>query len=1403
METSNIHSPPPFFEEIRSIARRRWEQLEADPDLAGPWWQLFSQVQSPRHVLSELLQNADDAGAVSASARIENDTFIFEHDGEDFNRDHFASLCRFGFSNKRNLHTIGFRGIGFKSTFSLGPAVDVITPTLAARFERTRFTEPVPISTELCNHLTQIRVKIESASRADELQKNLDEWSKSPVSLLFFHNIKKLTISGNTLERQILGVGPVPHSERVKLTGRESFEVIIIRSDEESFPDDAIEEIRNERITGEADFQLPPCRVEIVLGLPDEQRLYVILPTEVRHSLPFSCNAPFIQDPARIGIKDPSISPTNRWLLERLGRLTAQAMITWLENHEMPIAIRAGAYELLPLPIDQDARTDLPCEAIIKELFLLTIHDHKILLSVTGETESVDLCIAPPRVFYSVWTSDQLVRIFDTEANSVLAAEVTTHHRERLSSWKWLKTFQIPDILKRFNTPGAIPKPENWVSLFTLWDYVLTKLHNHLWGDQWTKLHILPVMGLNVLLSSDTVVRTSVGKLVVAEEDWAFFSGHLHVLDPSWITYISDLQKQNNKTGKDLPKGEIAQQILSKVGLERATSVDTLVIRAYASLLQQKEIPSPTMIRFTHIIASLDANVPDNFSYLTREGKLHTLQEGVALDMSGILEQILPEDYAEKYLLNDSYFTGFSSCTEKDWVAWATSEKSNLATFVGFTEKCDRVFSRKKLQEFIEAHHGTMPADNKFKLRSSDFFINDYDFIPSLLTHWGNLEKSDPQLWTKIVRLIALDPTKTWKNRLSPELSQMGRDYKYTVDCGELKATWIIKLQSLPCLEDTKGLSRKPTELLLRSKETESQFGIAPFVHQDLDTEDTKDLIKALGVRSSPVSPETIVQRIKIFSGQPNPPVYELVTLYMAIDSMLPRCNTQELSALQQIFAMETLIFTDQGGWATSSEVFLNQDPTENLDIPLVLSECRHLSMWSRLGVADRPTLGLLLNSLKNLKSGQQLEPQSSKRIQDLLALAPIRIWNEMGHWISLDRVWTPTSSFAYCLTMQGLIKWGDLFPTVKGKTADLHMLNVETITQPPFSSLKDLAVVITPQIAKKQDNLPKTVTKPWLVKLGKEMQRIKLDDEKQQTRIRTQAQRLEGTVWQSFRDLQVSSFIDGTPAGQPYSPDVFWDRQTLYVKAGPVAKIIAPLCGELARPFNQSQIAEAIKICAERDEQFIEEYLNSVFEMEEVRSEPLPEDEISDDTTRAKVITIEDLFEETEDDSPQQSSESASEESESVIETAAQEFNDRESDNSQSDPGEPDRRTRSREPSLIDRFTEQLGYQWVEDTKRYIHRNGSWFQHGEEGFNWELHSRDGEIMSRFWVSPQCLATKGIEINAEIWEMIKLEPTITAMVIEDEAGQPHALSGTELIAMVENEEVKVFPAKYRLRRKSE
>ena len=313
-----MKEPPAYFEFVRTASAELWDQLESNRVLAGPWHQLFRQVQSARHVLSELLQNADDAHATEASVRIEAGEFVFGHNGDDFSEEHFTSLCRFGFSNKRALHTIGFRGIGFKSVFSLGDSVGVFTPTLSVCFERKRFTEPKWLDSPLdLQYPTEIRVPLRGQRWELEIRNNFEEWVSSPLSLLFFRNIRVLRIEDREIRWTTNGHGPVPNSEWTTFAGGGDDALLIARSEAENFPDEALEEIRQERSLGiEEETDFPPCSIDIVLGATG--RLYVVLPTGVETKLPFACNAPFIQDPARLKIKDPETSPTNRWLLDRL-----------------------------------------------------------------------------------------------------------------------------------------------------------------------------------------------------------------------------------------------------------------------------------------------------------------------------------------------------------------------------------------------------------------------------------------------------------------------------------------------------------------------------------------------------------------------------------------------------------------------------------------------------------------------------------------------------------------------------------------------------------------------------------------------------------------------------------------------------------------------------------------------------------------------------------------------------------------------------------------------------------------------------------------------------------------------------------------------------------------------------
>ena len=209
---------PSYFSRIRDGASKRWDQLEGDPELAGPWHQLFRQVQSPRHVVSELLQNADDAGATEATVTIENGEFIFSHNGQDFDEQQFASLCRFGFSNKRTLHTIGFRGVGFKSTFSLGDEVQLFTPTLSVAFHKERFTEPRWIeAVGTTGGQTEVRVVIQNDGVQPATGRKSQRMGRKPGFATVF---QKRASSPSQRARNTVGVSRAWPYCRVGMDGR-------------------------------------------------------------------------------------------------------------------------------------------------------------------------------------------------------------------------------------------------------------------------------------------------------------------------------------------------------------------------------------------------------------------------------------------------------------------------------------------------------------------------------------------------------------------------------------------------------------------------------------------------------------------------------------------------------------------------------------------------------------------------------------------------------------------------------------------------------------------------------------------------------------------------------------------------------------------------------------------------------------------------------------------------------------------------------------------------------------------------------------------------------------------------------------------------------------------------------
>lgn len=1383
--------PPIYFDKIRAESERRWGQLEADPVLAGPWHQLFRQVQSPRHVLSELLQNADDAGARRTWVRIEGDSFVFEHDGADFTEDQFASLCRFGFSNKRNLHTIGFRGVGFKSTFSLGDRVQVITPTLAVAFDKAHFTEPVWSNGGEKPTRTVIRVAIADRNRRAQLEKNLAEWSANPSALLFFKSIKELTIDGQTVRKKILRDGPVSDSWWIRLIGAtHTEELLLVRSKAEPFPEEAIDEIRAERNVD--DLHLPPAEIEIVLGLDGTQRLFVVLPTGAEIPLPFSCNAPFIQDPARYAIKDPATSPTNRWLLARAGRLAGETLRAWVGSKSLPLADRAKGYDLLPSDTVFDSDLSGACGEEISRALLESIEGRPIALSTEGVLATPGNCVAVPAALHDVWNSAELLRVFGAGQANLLAREISAKALHFLVKQEWVASVDTDGAIIRLGTAPNPPRPETWQQVQVLWNFVQDGVRYDWAYDKRRGLRIVPVTGERELHAARDVIRLSSRREAISDVDWKFITDHARAIDSGWIESLA--AKSTRKGARnDRSQPEAAVTLLQGLALHEPSGVDRIAAKA-AEKIFMPGVTIASCVRITQIMSALGAKVPDSFRYVTKDLRLRDVNHGVVSDDSGEVEQIVPASWADEHILHVDYTKQFLSCKRDAWEAWVRSEASGLSISLPVRKRSYPLWSRGAVEELVKNRGAKKPAEYHYK--RDDFTVEEFSFDRDLVNHWANAGESQPEFLSRVLEMVLAGPEHGWKSKIETEIRHNGTQYYKTLVCGFIPAEWIVNFRAVQCLPDTQGTLRSPAELLLRTPDTEPLIGIEPFVRADLDTEGTKPLLKLLGVRDTPLGSDRILDRLRAHMSMPDPLAFiaEITRLYQAVDRVVSRCTPEHLKILTQTFAEESLILTESLEWVTSGETSIFAD--DEAASTTIHSAARRLALWPRLGVPERPALEQTVAWLQTLPSGGKIEGAAAKRIRAALQREPVRIWQTSGHWLSLDSTWEPINRLQYRLTMQGLMKWGELAPFIKKRTANLQMITADALLLPPFSELRDLNDTVDLRVTKSADDRSRNAVVPeWLRQIAIHVSRIKLPNEAETLRLRGVAQRLARTAWRPVSQLEVTPYIDGTPAGESSRPKAFWSGTELCVSALSPARLHKEIVDELSRAFAHSALTVAISACVDRTAEFVREYLSSEFEIDP--NEPLPGfDGDTAEPPKPQISPVSPAAEETSQEEGQDSNEDEdpeSDDSEQDVEPPAEE----EPETGVAPPSTPPRTASSPTSTLVGRYASRRGFRWDRSSRQYLHVDGRCIGKSASPFNWEERDTDGEPLTRLWVTDQNIAT-GVEVAADLWLLLKDAPNASSLVTVGNDHEPCALSGDELLAFQQAGQVKLYPSRYRI-----
>lgn len=1398
--------PPAYFEEVRKRAAQRWDQLENDPDLAAPWHQLFKQVQSPRHVVSELLQNADDAGATRANVLVDSEEFVFSHNGEDFKQQHFSSLCRFGYSNKRALHTIGFRGIGFKSTFSLGDEVRLQTPTLSVGFRRKRFTEPYWLNGQLPESVeTTLRVTIQDEPRKTEIAKNLSHWLQSPASLLFFRSLRYLRIGDDEVIWQSSGAGPVTDSEWVKLSSEDDEPVLLVRSALEDFPEEAIEEIRQERMLSEAEeATLPPCKVEIVLGL--EGRLFVVLPTGVKTSLPFACNAPFVQDPARVKIKDPETSPTNRWLLERVGRLAAQTMLTWLRRDDLTLSERAAAYGLLSAPSGIDDSIEGACSTIIAAAFYEAIRSEKFLLTDSGQLVGAKECVSVPPWLSEVWSQEQVAALFDAQHRPLFPGVVESRSRALLVRQGYLAECTNQQVLEILRDTH-LPRPKSWSNLLTLWAAVapcVTQITSS-WQPSWKTVRIVPVQGQDCLYSAQEVVRLGEKRLLHSDDDWEFLSRHMLAMNPNWGRFLAEQRRTAESTEDTALATQVqaADNVMQAIGLGESSDASKVMIKIAAAFFEQDEVEIADCVRLAHIAAALAAKVSPQFEFVTRSGT-RTYQSPttpLVADKRFDLDSIVHEDWCNDHTLHSDYWADFTSCTANEWEAWLNSGQSGLLQFIPLELKTKDIYGRHELRRALQGRG--VEDEPGYPYVTSVFVIEDWDFAGEHWQHWEALALDDNAFWAKLLVHIFEQPTSFWNQCLVARVLQIATTKSSRALDVNLLPAWILKLRSKACLQDTWGHYREPADLLRRTPNTESLLDVEPFIRAEMDTEAVRPLLARLGVRDTPTGPRRLLERLQALATVNQPPVYEVQKWCHRIDAMLPKCSTQEFEEIKDTFNSQKLILTSDGTWARTAGVFLNSDENHVPGSAVIHNDLRSLTLWQRIGVAERPTIEIVLAWLKALPTNERPAPDELRRIKEILPKHPYRIWAECGCWLNLEGEWISVDELSYSISMQSLSAWSHLFSSIKRQVADFTRLPADVVHQPPFSELPSLGSRLQERV--QSTLMPKMLAqpRPWLTALGNGLSRIVTDSVEKTERIRKHGDRLSETIWQTTALLETVPFLDGIPAGTARPNEVLWEDRTLFVEDRPLAKVLRHVARELARPFDDSDVEDAIKFCVDRSDDQVTEYLEQNFTLAATATRTSSEPKSPTDLTDEKTVAVD----ETDEEAAGSQSETAPDASESkdvpASEELAESTNEAETihDPKPPEPAPVPRQTpiRPRQLPLIERFAQLSGFKKDVSQDRFYHTDGRWLQK-ESGmtFPWEMYLPAGELLKCFFVKEHCITQEPLQIGADVWEACRRNPSTHVLLMTNADGSPLELPGQRLLDMKNDGLLILHPATYRL-----
>jgi hypothetical protein len=263
-----------------------------------------------QRILIELLQNSDDAESSHVKMYFDGTNLFFANNGRPFNESDVISISRSGSSSKQRGTTIGYRGIGFKSTSFLSDSIIIKSSGEYFTFSKSYCAK---ILNKQNSQVPTIRIPfyVNENEVNEEIAKTCEGFEKKGYSTVFIFQNANLSLILEEIDmlndgyfiflRNInrFSIEIYPNENEYNITRKQQFSDNDFSGKTTKISTKSKEE---EWLVVKSDFSDVAFKIKdgnLVAATDAESIIHAFLPTSEKIGFPFKINGDFSTDPSR------------------------------------------------------------------------------------------------------------------------------------------------------------------------------------------------------------------------------------------------------------------------------------------------------------------------------------------------------------------------------------------------------------------------------------------------------------------------------------------------------------------------------------------------------------------------------------------------------------------------------------------------------------------------------------------------------------------------------------------------------------------------------------------------------------------------------------------------------------------------------------------------------------------------------------------------------------------------------------------------------------------------------------------------------------------------------------------------------------------------------------------------